>query len=356
MSMLKSIAIAGFKSFGAEAKVPLRPLNVLIGANGSGKSNFLDAFSFLQAYGRGGVEAHVERSGGADKTLHFGTRHTEVSDIRIEFPGGEHCRLRLHPTVSDKIGTSFGYGTGFTKLDGEKSKTVRDLEDKCRERLASWRQYHFHDTSFHSPMKKTSNLHDNRFLREDGSNLASFLYLLRERHKASYGLIRNTIRQVAPFFDDFALEPLELNPGTILLEWRHRNSDAYFNAASLSDGTLRFMGLAALLLQPAALRPDIVLLDEPELGLHPYAIAILAAMLRSASKETQIVVATQSPGLLDHFEPEDVLTAERVGGETRLNRLDAEPLREWLEDYSLGQLWEKNHFGGRPAREGSDTG
>ncbi len=190
-------------------------------------------------------------------------------------------------------------------------------------------------------------LHDNRFLREDGSNLASFLYLLRERHIASYRLIRSTIRQVAPFFDDFTLKPLELNPDTIRLEWRHRNSDAYFDVSSLSDGTLRFMALTTLLLQPVKLRPEIILLDEPELGLHPYAIAMLAAMMRSASTETQIVAATQSPTLLDHFEPEDVLVAERVGGETRLNRLEAEPLREWLEDYSLGQLWEKNHFGGR---------
>ena len=190
-------------------------------------------------------------------------------------------------------------------------------------------------------------LHDNRALRQDGSNLASFLYLLREKHEASYRMIRNTVRQVAPFFDDFDLEPVALNPDTILLEWRHRNSDAYFNAASLSDGTLRFMALAALLLQPADLRPEIILLDEPELGLHPYAVVMLAAMLRSASTETQIIAATQSPGLLDRFEPEDVLVAERVAGETRIKRLEAEPLHEWLEDYSLGQLWEKNHFGGR---------
>ena len=219
------------------------------------------------------------------------------------------------------------------------------------DRLQAWRLYHFHDTSFHSPMKKTAKLHDNRFLRQDGSNLASFLYLLRERHETSYRMIRSTIGQVAPFFHDFALEPTALNPDTIQLEWRHKNSDAYFDASSLSDGTLRFMALTTLLLQPAELRPGIVLLDEPELGLHPYAIAMLAAMLRSASTETQIVVATQSPGLLDHFEPEDILVAERVAGETRLNRLEAEKLQVWLEDYSLGQLWEKNHFGGRPADE-----
>ena len=338
--------------------MPLGPLNVLIGANGSGKSNFLDAFSFLQAYGLDRLDIHVKQSGGADKILHFGSRHTGVARICVNFWEGECYNLKLLPAVSDDIVTMLEYPiriieSDLSEEDREKDKVEEGL--KSKRQLASWRQYHFHDTGSDSLMKKPSNLHDNRFLRQDGSNLVSFLYLLRERHEASYRMIRSTIRQAAPFFDDFALEPAALNPDTIRLEWRHRKSDAYFDASSLSDGTLRFMALAALLLQPAELRPGIVLLDEPELGLHPYAIAMLAAMLRSASTETQIVVATQSPGLLDHFEPEDVLVAERVGGETRLNRLEAGPLREWLEDYSLGQLWEKNHFGGRPAREGADS-
>ena len=344
MSMLKSIAIAGFKSFGAEVEVPLGPLNLLIGANGSGKSNFLGAFSFLQAFHSGQLNKHVMQAGGADRILHFGSRVTKQLRLSVIFDDSNGYTLkffhgsgdRLHPDDDD-----------FHYLGMQRYPDMGEDRQNTVKRLSSWRLYHFHDTGFYSPLKKTSMLHDNRFLRPDGSNLASFLYLLHERHEAPYRLIRNTIQQVAPFFDDFALEPAALNPDTILLEWRHRNSDAYFNAASLSDGTLRFMALATLLLQPAALRPEVVLLDEPELGLHPYAIAMLAAMLRSASTETQIVVATQSPGLLDHFEPEDILVAERVAGETRLNRLEAKKLEAWLEDYSLGQLWEKNHFGGR---------
>ena len=352
MSALQSIAIAGFRSFGVSVEVWLRPLNVLIGANGSGKSNFLEAFSFLQAYGLGLVDRRVKESGGADKILHFGTRHTDAAIVSIEFSDGDSYSLGLYPTSLDEFDIVFGYPVRHVELsrskgDRERERDREEEDRKAKKRLASWRQYHFQDTGFHSPIKKMSYLHDNRFLREDGSNLASFLYLLCERHEGAYRMIRNTIRQVAPFFDDFALEPLALNPDTIRLQWRHRNSDAYFDVSSLSDGTLRFMALTTLLLQPVKLRPEIILLDEPELGLHPYAIAMLAAMMRSASTETQIVAATQSPTLLDHFEPEDVLVAERVGGETRLNRLEAEPLREWLEDYSLGQLWEKNHFGGR---------
>ena len=135
------------------------------------------------------------------------------------------------------------------------------------------------------------------------------------------------------------------------MEWRHRGSDAYFDAASLSDGTLRFIAMATLLLQPVHLRPSVILLDEPELGLHPYAITLLASLVKQASVETQILLATQSPILLDHFDPEDVLVADRVDGGTRFTRLNSEQLAVWLEDYSLGQLWEKNELGGRPAHE-----
>ena len=200
-------------------------------------------------------------------------------------------------------------------------------------------------------MRKTANLHDNRYLRADGSNLAAFLYLLREKHEDSYTFLRNTIRLVAPFFDDFILEPLALNPDTIRLEWKHVGTDAYFDVSSLSDGTLRFIALATLLQQPVELRPSVILLDEPELGLHPLAITLLASMVKSASVDTQVILATQSPILLDHFEPEDVLVADREDGATKFTRLNSDDLAIWLKDYSIGELWEKNHFEGRPSRE-----
>ena len=159
------------------------------------------------------------------------------------------------------------------------------------------------------------------------------------------------MQRVAPFFEDFRLEPLNLKPDDIKLEWRHKGSDQYFDASSLSDGTLRFIALATLFLQPSGYRPSVILVDEPELGLHPYAIEMLASLIRQASVDTQVIVSTQSSLLLDHFEPDDVLVANRVAGGTQITRLDAAPLAAWLEDYSLGQLWEKNEFRGRPVRE-----
>ena len=197
-------------------------------------------------------------------------------------------------------------------------------------------------------MRKTAKLDDNTFLRPDGSNLAAFLYFLGQKNQDSYRLIRDTIRQVAPFFDDFDLKPLNLSPSDIKLEWRHKDSDAYFDASYLSDGTLRFVALATLFLQPEKCLPSLVLLDEPELGLHPYAIELLAAMIRRASVDTQVIVSTQSSRLVDYFEPEDILVADLVDRGTQIRRLDSSQLDSWLKEYSLGELWEKNEFGGRP--------
>jgi len=197
-------------------------------------------------------------------------------------------------------------------------------------------------------MRKTAKVDDNEFFRPDGSNLAAFLYYLREKHVESYDLIRRTVQRVAPFFDDFLLKPSRLKPDDIKLEWRHKKSDQYFDASSFSDGSLRFIALTTLFLQPVQYRPSVILVDEPELGLHPYAIEMLASLIRQASVDTQVIVSTQSSLLLDHFRPEDVLVANRVDGSTQLTRLDSAKLAKWLEDYSLGQLWEKNEFGGRP--------
>ena len=367
MPAVDSIRIRGFKSI-RDLEVELRPVNVLIGANGSGKSNFIGAFSFLQEIRSGRLQAYVIQGGGADRVLHYGSAHSSEASIHISFMNQvNQYEIRLIPTADDRLSPTNefvyfwdknrGYETPYDQYlqgrDGESgiSESRLGIAQFVRGHLDRWRLYHLHDTGFHSPMKKTCDVSDNRFLREDGSNLAAFLYLLSQKHESSYELIRRTVQLAAPFFDDFIVTPQALNLDKTRLEWRHTGSDAYFDASSLSDGTLRFMALATLLLQPVDLRPSVILLDEPELGLHPYAIAILASLMQKASVDTQIIVATQSPILLDYFEPEDVLVADRVSGETKLRRLDSEELSMWLEDYSLGQLWEKNWFGGRPVKE-----
>lgn len=365
MPELDWIEVAGFTSIAA-TKVELRPINVLIGPNGSGKSNFIRAFQLLHEIRGGRLQAAVARAGGADRLLHFGAKTTGELRLALSFGEGVNgYEIVLTPTAGDRLTPQresvFYWDRSkflrpfdeplFPRGDeaGISDETKQKIARYVRERLDSWRLYHFHDTGPSSPLKLTSQIDDNRFLRPDGANIASFLNLLHVQHHDHYQLIRRSVQRVAPFFDDFQLEPLRLNPSTIRLEWRHVGSDAYFDATSLSDGTLRFIALATLLLQPDEMRPSVILIDEPELGLHPAAVTLLAALIRQASTTTQVIVSTQSPQLLDHFQPEDVLVAERVDGGTRLSRLDAERLAAWLEDYTLGQLWQKNEIGGRPA-------
>ena len=351
MPMMDNITIRGFKSIKSVERLKLNPINVLIGANGSGKSNFLEAFSLVREVLNGRLRQFVVRSGGAERVLHFGSRVTEEVEIAIHLTDNHWYKLTMEPTADDSLGlTDQSASTWQSPLSifspQDQPVTVGTSFD-----ADPWIAYHFHDTSRESPMKKMRNLRDNRRLRANGANLAAFLYFLRLKHPGSYSRITRTIQLAAPFFDDFALEPQALNPEMILLEWQHKGSDAYFNAASLSDGTLRFIALTTLLLQPDSLRPVVILLDEPELGLHPYAITLLSAMVKKAAVSSQVIIATQSPRLLDHFEPEDVIVANRVNGEARFERLNPEELEEWLEDYSLGELWEKNEFGGTPSPE-----
>lgn len=363
------ISISGFKSIASIEKLPLKSINLIIGPNGSGKSNFIGVFDFLRSVREGRLNDYVRKAGGAEQILHFGSKTTEKIELHISFcEGVNQYGLSLEVTEDDSFYPSsehvyywdkshpHPYNEGLRAREngqeaGISNPSARRTANYVRDHLASWRLYHVHDTSPSSPLRKTAKLNDNAFLRPDGSNLPAFLYLLKQKHKAAYKMIRGTVQRVTPFFDDFQLEPDALNEETIRLAWKHKNSDQYFGASALSDGSLRFIALATLFLQPQELCPSAILVDEPELGLHPHAITMLASLVKSASATTQVIMSTQSPLLLDHFSPDDVLVAERCEGSTHFTRLESVKLADWLEDYSLGQLWEKNELGGRPSSE-----
>jgi predicted ATPase len=365
MPALDWISVCGYKSLQNVTKLPLRKVNVIIGANGAGKSNFISIFSFLHAIHAGQLLETVKRAGGADELLYYGRGETksivfhlsfedERNQYKIELvPDARGNLIPLHEIAYywDKRTHPAPYGE--TILSGEYEAGIstdqqRSVPKYVRKHLARWRLYHFHDTSSDSPLKKPSKINDNRYLRSDGSNIAAMLYLIKKRFPANYRQIIANIRNVAPFFDDFILEPMELNSEVISLEWREVNHDKFMPPEVFSDGTLRFIALTTLLLLPAPYLPSMIVIDEPELGLHPYALAVLAGLVRFASSTSQIIISTQSAFLLDNFEPEDVLVADRVDGGTVFNRLSSETLSEWLDDYSLGQLWEKAELGGRP--------
>ena len=365
MDGLGYISVKGFKSFRSIENLKLGPVTVLIGANGSGKSNFIELFSLLAAMREGRMTEYVITVGRANSLLHFGSRATCCLEVEVGLESAELAyKIELGPTTDDmlvirnqflKPGDRDNWGP--IKSDGLEPSIRREVHwsppvaDRLTQLFDGHRVYRFFDTGFHSPMKKTPYLHDNQYLRTDASNIAAFLYLLRVRHQESYRSIVDTVRQVAPFFVDFDLEPDRLNPDQIRLRWKHVGSDDFFDVSALSDGTLRFIALATLFLQPTEYRAPIVIVDEPELGLHPHAISVLAALIQQASVETKVVAATQSSLLVDGFQPDEVLVAERVDGATELRRLESSRLAIWLEDYSLGQLWEKNLLGGRPRPE-----
>ncbi len=363
MSTLTRISIENFKSIKI-LTLDLKPMNILIGANGAGKSNFVGVFKFLNELVEGNLQTYTGRQGGANSILHFGRKQSESLSIQLSFDEKIEYDCILAPTVADSFvfhnetvyrpNTDTGgkdchvYHSGNGYLESEVSlDTQCDPDTKyIRAYLKSWKIFHFHDTSESATIKQTGGIEDNHSLRPDGGNLAAFLYMLSKRYPGQYENIQDSIRLVAPFFDRFVLEPSRLNPDKIRLEWKHKGTSDYFNASSLSDGTLRFMCLATLLLQPEL--PSIILLDEPELGLHPYAVNVLASLLRSASKDSQVIVATQSVTLVNQFEPEDIVVVDRDEEQSTFRRLEKSQISEWLEEYGLGDLWEKNILGGRP--------
>ncbi|MCR9238577.1 MAG: AAA family ATPase [Alphaproteobacteria bacterium] len=364
MDRLEKIRIQGFKSI-KDQELDIRPINVLIGSNGSGKSNFIGAFMLLREITEGHLSRFVKTKGGAERLLHFGSKVTEEIRLHAWFNDSvDQYEISLEPSSADELLPIDEYAYFWNKSYpsplrkrmpsfGEEAAISQSassgVESYVKTALKSWRVYHFHDTGTASPMKKVAEIDDNRFLRPDGSNLAPFLYLLQIEYPDEYNFLNKTIKKIAPFFDKFVLEPRALDETTIRLEWLHKGSDSYFDVSDFSDGTLRFIALATLLLQPKKLKPSIILLDEPELGLHPAAITVLGAMIRQAAEEASIIISTQSPFLLDLFEPNEVVVVDRKDGASIFTRLDAESLSGWLQDYSLGELWEKNEIGGRPS-------
>lgn len=327
---ITKICIDGFKSI-EHCELELNMLNVLIGSNGAGKSNFISLFKMLQSMIDEELQLYVAKHGGSNAFLFLGSKRTDHISIKFSCDTNEYA-VDLFPTTSNDF-----------LVYGEK------LSEEFGGVRPKWRVYHFHDTSDTALVKQMCGINDNRELAADARNLAAFLYRLKMAEPRSYKQIVSAIKMVAPYFSDFILRPNPLNKDQIMLEWRDINTDIPFLGAQLSDGTLRFICLATLLLQPKDLMPETILIDEPELGLHPYAISVLAALIKKVSVDKQVIISTQSVELVNEFSAEDVIVVNHENDHSGFKRLKSEELRVWLEeDYTLGELWKSNIIGGRP--------
>jgi predicted ATPase len=366
MARLTKIGVGGFKSIKDLQPFDLRPANILIGANGAGKSNLIEFLRLLGAIPGLKLQEVVGRAGGPDSLLYYGVKQTRSMWISLEFEAKTGRGLYLFSlvtTATDALvfsGEEVEYRVTkgsepkrFRLGSGHKESVLLEGENHFHEiwdLLAGIQIFHFADTSETAAIRRRGYIEDNRYLHNDGRNLAAFLLKLQSREPLYYQRIVKAIRQIAPFFDDFELRAMETDPASIMLNWKDRDSEHLFGPHQLSDGTLRAMALAALLGQPEAALPGLVVLDEPEIGLHPYAIEILSALLKGAAVHRPIIVATQSVALVNQFSPEDVVTVTRDNAQSKFARQDSESLSAWLADYTIGDLWEKNLIGGTPSR------
>ena len=361
---IERLKLSGFKSI-RRAEIELGRLNVLIGPNGAGKSNLVSFFEMLRSSLDAKLDGYVGRHGGPSAFLHLGPKQTSEIAAAITArtavgTGTLHQRLLFR--APDTLAYSNNHAARPNGADRSDERVIDGLCSVIKDNgdggnpgqliYLSLKDrtgiYHFHDTTLTAPVRTAGYLEDGRVLHGDAGNLAAFLYRLRQTQPACYQRIRSTVRMATSFFDDFSLAPRSLDPRRILLNWKQLGSDYELGPHQLSDGTLRFMALTALLLQPADELPDLIVVDEPELGLHPSSLNVVASLLKMASHDAQVVVATQSARLLDEFEPEQVIVVDRDGTESTFRRLDAARTEAWLEEYSLGEVWEKNVFGGGP--------
>jgi len=358
MSRVQSLTVMGYKSIRA-LTIELSDLNVLIGANGAGKSNFISLFRMLNEMYEQNLQIFVQTQGGPDALLHYGRNNTKNLHADFSF-GNNGYEFNLIPTADNRLifasETSKFAGIYYSSQPsallgtGHDESKLKDAKDQysryVRSSVSNWRVYHFHDTGETAKVKQIHQTIDNLRLKTDAANLAAYLRMLKIKHEAAYQRIIDTIRLVAPFFGDFVHRPEE---PTIQLEWtRPGMPDTPFGAHMLSDGTLRFLCLTTLLLQPTALLPDTILIDEPELGLHPYAIAVLADMFKQVAERKQLIVSTQSVELVNALSPEDIIVVDQEDGASTFRRFTSEELSGWLEQYSMGELWKQNVLGGRP--------
>jgi len=360
MPRVSSISVSGYKSIRELKDFKLDNLNVLIGANGAGKSNFINLFRLLNQMYEQQLQLYVQKQGGPDALLHFGRGTSERLHAEFYFSNNGY-KFDLVPTSDNRLvfeieqswfkGVLYPKPSSVTLGASHAESHLKDAKDGyspyVRGSVSNWRVYHFHDTSDTAKVKQRHAANDNLRLKPDAANLAAYLRMIKEKHEVEYQRIIETIRLIMPFFDNFVHRPGD--PEYVELEWTQKGKpDTPFKAHMLSDGSLRFICLVTLLLQPVKLLPDTILIDEPELGLHPYAITVLVDIFKQVAEDKQLIVSTQSVELVNGLSPEDVIVVDQEDGVSTFRRHTEDELSGWLTEYSMGEIWKRNILGGRP--------
>lgn len=380
LEKLKRLTVKGFRSLRNVEDLKLSDLTVLIGANGAGKSNFISFFNMVSFMLSGDLQTYIARKGAATSILHYGPKRTPVLEAELEFEGpygtsrygfslsfaspdrliftDEHVMFQYPdnptPYTDNRIRSADLSETGLIELSNRaQESTARKVAKVFINRLRGLQVYHFHDTSETAYIRTSQDIARHHFLMSNGGNLASVLYMLREQWPEHFNRIVSTVRLAVPYLKDLILVPDHKAPNSVQLRWRDRNPDYEFGPHQLSDGSLRAIAIITALLQPEKLLPAVIFIDEPELGLHPGAIGVLASLIKAAAAKRQVIISTQSSRLMAEFAPEDVVVVERHEdekgfGESSFERLSSEQLGAWLEDYDLGALFEMNVTGGGP--------
>lgn len=365
---LKSIEIQGFKSipFQHPLKLEFGDINILLGANGAGKSNIISFFKMLGYMMSGSLQRFIAEYGTNQKFLYYGSKKTPTMSASLRFEMStcyDIYSFSLTKAVPDRLIISseeIEWKKHITKGNAFKKQLSSDFNESAllettekteiiiRNLLSSCKVYQFSDSSLSAPMRQASTVDSAHYLQAEANNLASFLLYLRNNFAESYRRITEYVRDVVPQFRDFYLEP---ERGYVSLKWVDDSPNDYvLSVDQFSDGSIRFIALATLLLQPEDTMPFVIIVDEPELGLHPYAIGQLNEMIKDASKHAQIIVATQSTAIIDGFSADDIIIVERdeaIRG-TSARRLSEKEYKDWLDEYTISELWNKNVIGGRP--------
>lgn len=362
MKTLNKLTIRGFKSIQNLEDFELGQLNIIVGANGAGKSNLISFFKMMKLFMAGNLRSYVNEQGGAEDLMFNGIKETDKIDVRMSFKSMPYS-LTFVRTLKDELivereeagepmwiytppsdamyANQHSLMTDMAAIAKEKDGFDPGIANYVYDCIEDWKIYHFHDTSSRAKMRGYEIVQDDDYLREDAANIAPFLLKLKQKHQHSYVSILKAVQTVLPFISDFNLTPREMGPAVkVGLVWFQKGTDYPMQPYHLSDGAIRFICLATALLQPSP--PSMIIIDEPELGLHPEAIALLAELIISAAKRTQVIIATQSPLLLNYFSIQDIVVTKRIAGSSVFERLNESDYTHWLENFNLGELWTKN--------------